>query len=319
MRNRIVVPTFFILAFLLKGGVLSFAGEHTVDPREMGIDRAVGGMEEGSRILSPESGAGRGQVQQIPGKGLGPSTDTRAVSSGAGAPTAPPSQPPLSTQPTQPMESGSSTTVTPPSQVAPPAPTIEQPTYTTPSPAQVEPPGQPAETPHVETPVEQPPLEHPIVEEPIAQQPIIETPPIGETPIVETPPIESPIEETIAEPVGGGTDRSIIEVGVDANLSPDEISVDAGVSVEPEAGGGLLNAETTTTATTDTVNQELTTETGLQVDVGKDTTIAELTLGTETGTTDTPPSGEVEAGVEADVEGTGAGDDVTSNAADGLL
>jgi len=271
MRNRILILTFFIVAFLLKGSALSFAGEHTVDPREMAIDRAVGGMVEGSRILSPESGAGSRQVQQIPGKGLSPSTDTRVTASGAGAPSALPVQP----------------------------------TYTTPSPAQVGPPVQPAETSHVETPAEQPLVENPVVEEPIVQQPILET-----------PPIESPIEEAIPEPAGGETDRSIIEVDAGANLSPDEISVEADVSIEPEAGGGLLDVEAETA--TDTVNQELTTETGLQVDVGQNTTTAESTLGTTTGTTDSPPSGEVEAGLEADVESTGAGD-VTSDAADGLL
>jgi len=93
MRNRIVIFTFFILAFLLKESALSFAGEHTVDPREAAIDHAVGGMVEGSRILTPEAGAGSRQVQQVPGKELRPSMDTRVTASGAGAPSALPAQP----------------------------------------------------------------------------------------------------------------------------------------------------------------------------------------------------------------------------------
>ncbi len=289
MRNRIVIFTFFILTFLLQGSALSFAGEHVVDPREMAIDRAVGGMEAGSRMLSPESGAGEERAHEIPGKGLSPSTDTRVTASGAGAPSA---------LPAQPTESGSSAMVTPPSQV------------------------ESTETPIVELPtVETPPIEETlpienIVEEPIVQQPILEIPPIEETPIVETLPIESHIEEIIQEPAGGETDRSIIEVDIGANLSGDEISVDADVSIEPEAEGGLLDVQADTT--TDIVQEELTTETGLQVDIGQNTTTAETALGTATGTTNSPPSGEVEAGLEADVEGTGAGDDVSSDAADGL-
>ena len=287
MRNRIVLLTCLGLAFLLKGSAPSLASEHTVDPREMAIDRAVGGMEEGSRILSPEMSAGKRQVQRIPGKGLHPSMDTRATPSGAGASRT--FQAPVT--PVQPTES-----------IQPAAPGVVKAPLESPV----------TETPHVETPAEQPPLENPVVEEPIVQEPIIETPPIE---VIEPPPIENPIEETISEPAGGEADRSIIEVDADANLSPDEISVDAGVSIEPEAEGGLLDVEADTT--TDIVQEELTTETGLEVDVTQDTTTAESTLGTETGTTDSPPSGEVEAGLEADVEGTGAGD-VVSDAADGL-
>ena len=268
MRNRIVLLTFLGLAFLLKGSAPSLAGEHTVDPREMAIDRAVGGMEEGSRILSPEMSAGKRQVQQVPGRGLHPSMDTRATTSGTGVPRT--FQAPVTAvQPTEPI--------------------------------------QPAVPGIVEAPAESPVTGTPAIEAPVVETPI-------ETPI-ETPPIESPVEETISEPVGGGADRSIIEIDADANLSGDEISVDAGVSIEPEAEGGLLDAEAGTT--TDVVQEELTTETGLEVDVTQDTTTAESTLGTETGTTDSPSSGEVEAGLEADVEGTGAGD-VVSDAADGL-
>ena len=284
MRNRIVLITCLGLTFLLKGSAPSLAGEHPVDPREMAIDRAVGGMEEGSRILSPEMSAGKRQVQQIPGRGLHPSMDTRATRSVAGAPPslqAPvtPAQPAAPIQPTAPIQ--------------PASPGIVE----TPTESPV------AETPHVETPAEQLPVENPVVEEPIVQEPIIETPPIE---VTEPPPIETPVEET---------DRSIIEVDADANLSGDEISVDVDVSIEPEAEGGLLDAEADTT--TDVVQEELATETGLEVDVTQDTTTAESTLGTETGTTDTAPSGEVEAGLEADIEGTGAAD-VVSDAADGL-
>lgn len=69
------------------------------------------------------------------------------------------------------------------------------------------------------------------------------------------------------------------------------------------AGGGLVDAEATTS--TDVVEQELTSSAGLEVDAGADTTTA-------------PATSEVEGGVEADVEGTGAGDALECNDADGL-
>ena len=283
MRNRIVLITCFSLAFLLKGSAPSLAGEHTIDPREMAIDRAVGGMEEGSRILSPEMSGGKRQVQQVPGKGLHPSMDTRATTSGSGASHT--FQAPVT--PAQPTES-----MQPATPIQPIVPGIIE---------------TPLESPVTETPADQTPIVETPIETPIEipEIPAIEQPVEG-IPDIETPPLESPIEET---------DRSIIEIDADANLSGDEISVDAGVSIEPEAEGGLLDVEADTT--TDIVQEELTTETGLEVDVTQDTTTAESILGTETGTTDSPPSGEVEAGLEADVEGTGAGD-VVSDAADGL-
>lgn len=140
---------------------------------------------------------------------------------------------------------------------------------------------------------------------------------------------------------GGGSEQSIIEVNADANLETDSptvtgnehsiIEVDVGVDVsggsptveaevaiDPNADGGLIDAEAA--ASTDVIEQELTSNTGLEVDVGADTTASETTtIGTETGSTDASATNEVTGGVEADVEGAGAGDDVECNAADGLL
>ena len=111
--------------------------------------------------------------------------------------------------------------------------------------------------------------------------------------------------------------NSIIEANVDTNLSGGSPAANADVGIDPNASGGLVDAEAATS--TDLVEQELVSNTGLQVDNGANTTAAETTsIGTETGSTAVPAANEVEGGVEAEVEGTGAGDDIECNEADGL-
>ena len=146
---------------------------------------------------------------------------------------------------------------------------------------------------------------------------------------------------------GAGSETSIIEVNADANLETDSPSaggqepmssdqnsiieanagvhlsggsptVEAEVAIDPNASGGLVDAEAA--ASTDLVEQELTSSTGLEIHNGATTTTAETaTVSSETGSTAVPATNEVEGGVEADVEGAGAGDDVECNPADGIL
>ncbi len=70
-----------------------FADGNRVDPRESAADRALGGMEEGSRMPSPE-GSFTESGRRVPGSMLSPAMDTRAMApGGAGAgPQAPASQ-----------------------------------------------------------------------------------------------------------------------------------------------------------------------------------------------------------------------------------
>ncbi|MBI3333298.1 MAG: hypothetical protein HYZ93_04330 [Candidatus Omnitrophica bacterium] len=122
---------------------------------------------------------------------------------------------------------------------------------------------------------------------------------------------------TEAETLPGG-EQSIIEAGVEADLSGGSPTVETEVTVDPNADGGLVDAEATTSG--DIVEQELTSSTGLEIDNGTNTTAAETTtVGTETGGTTAPATNEVTGEVEADVEGAGAGDDVECNPADGIL
>ena len=77
---------------------LGVADELQVDPRESAVDRALGGMVEGSRMPAPE-GSFIENGRQILGKGLSPTMDMRTtapVSAGANAgPQAPVSQSPI--------------------------------------------------------------------------------------------------------------------------------------------------------------------------------------------------------------------------------
>ena len=111
--------------------------------------------------------------------------------------------------------------------------------------------------------------------------------------------------------------HSIIEADTNVNLSGGTPTADANVSIDPNASGGLVDLDTATNA--DTAEQELTSNAGLEIGTGADTISGESELGTEIGAgSDAPPSGEAETGLQADVEGVGATEDVASDPADGL-
>ena len=80
MRYRVSIILIFILCIFKENSVV-FAAENTVDPRDAAIDRAIGGMVEGSRPLLPQSGTGKNQTHKVPGGGLSPSMDTRVTAS----------------------------------------------------------------------------------------------------------------------------------------------------------------------------------------------------------------------------------------------
>ncbi len=82
----------------------------------------------------------------------------------------------------------------------------------------------------------------------------------------------------------------------------------------------LSNGPLDVTADTevDVIDQELASTTGLGIDLGENTTVAESELDSELGTGDAPPGSEIETGLQADVEGIGAGEDLASDPADGL-
>ena len=120
------------------------------------------------------------------------------------------------------------------------------------------------------------------------------------------------------------TDVGTVDQQILSESSP-EISSTSGtssgttsdVSIDTDAGGGLVDLDTATQA--DTPEQELTSSAGLEINLGADTISGESELGTEIGVgSDAPPAGEIESGLEADVEGVGATEATASDPADGL-
>ena len=126
------------------------------------------------------------------------------------------------------------------------------------------------------------------------------------------------------EPSSGGA--TLIDVDADANL--DSGTVDAGVGVDTSAGvedSTILDADLSATdgsSTTDVdtvvTGDDLATGGDLLSGTVENTIGAESTLDAEVDASGSDIGGEAEAGIEADVEGTGAGDDVASDPADGL-
>ena len=274
MRNRMILLG--ILAVGLFGShTLAFSDTSGIDPRDVALDKALGGMEEGSRILSPHGDIhAEGQrMHGTPGSHVGSAAETHHPAASA---TAPPGPFPAATGVNHGVfvhgSSGSETGL-----------------------AGSSPEGTGANI-GIET----------------------ETLPGGnERSIIE---VGADANLNTDNPSASGGEHSIIEANAGADLSGGSPTVETEVTIDPNASGSLVDAGATTS--TDVIEQELTSNTGLQVDVGTDTTTAETTtVATETGSTDVSATNEVTGGAEADVDGAGAGDDIGCGAteAEGLL
>ena len=129
--------------------------------------------------------------------------------------------------------------------------------------------------------------------------------------------------EPVTEPAsGGGPSESIVNVGANVDLSGGSPAVDANLSVDTNAEGGLLDANAATT--TDTTTTDVTAVESGQI-AGEDLTAAvegapiDAILDAEVVATDAPPESEATAGLEASVDEISAGSDVTAtDSADGL-
>lgn len=286
-----------------------FAGNHDVDPREVAIDLAVGGMEEGSRPLSPEAGE-----SQIPGSGLSPGMDTRVTASatGPGASVVNPADGGVS-------DSGSGGQQEPVFEATGGAndpdivdldaganlgggsPSVDADVTVTPDAG--------GEILDADTTTTGPDDTGVTVG---ANLDDTASGLEGST-ALET----GPSEEGVSEPMSATSDdRSIIEADASVDTTGGSPVVDADASIDTSAEGGLVDADVTTSA--DVVDQELTSDSGLEVDLTADTTIAESSLGNEIGRSPAPPATEADVGLEAAVEATGSGDDVASDPVDGL-
>lgn len=274
-----------ILAMGLLSGLqtLAFSDTAGIDPRDVALDKTLGGMEEGSRILSPHGDIHAGD-QRIRGTAESPVGSAAVTPRPAVSATAP-GLSPAATGANQGLfvhgsTSGGETGVNIGTGIETVLPGGNTGT------------GGGSETGIVE---------------------------VGADANLET---DSPnvTGDVAIDTESGGGEHSIIEADVGVDVSGGSPTVDAEVAIDPNASGGLVDAEAATS--TDVIEQELTSTVGLQVDVAGNTTTAETTtVATETGSTDVSATSEVTGGVEADVEGVGAGDDIGcgANEAEGLL
>ena len=285
MTNRkFILPVFILLIF---AGRSAFAADNTVDPREAAIDRAIGGMIEGSRPLLPQNYAGKNQDHKAPGSNLSPSMDARATAS-------------ASTQ----NSSGLNSVTSPGGNVA----------------------GNESGNAGAGTNDAGANLGGTIhetatggnLEGNVSGGTSGGTLEAGANVGTETGGTTTPETEPTS---GGSTDSSIVNVDANVDLSGESPAVDANLTVDTNADT-LLNADTS--ATTDATSADATVAESGTV-AGEDLTtivneaLVDATLDSEVVATDTPVDSEATAGLEADVDPVTADSDVaSSDSADGL-
>ena len=285
INRKFIIPVFIFFFF---AEYLAFTADNTVDPRETAIDRAIGGMVEGSRPLSSQSDAGKNQIHKVPGANLSPGMDTKVTAS---ASTQDPSNPTgigSSVGNSGGAESGNT--------AAGAGNTGANLGGTTPESTT----GGNLEG-NVSGGTSGGTLEG------------------GANVGTETGGTTTP--ET--EPTGGGSvNDSIVNVDANVDLSGGTPAVDANLEVDTNAQGGLLDANAA--GTTDAGSTEVAVVESGQI-AGQDLTETvesapvDAVLETEVVAADVPADNEASAGLEASVDETGAGDDVTvSDPADGL-
>lgn len=77
---------FIVISLFVFGSLcLTRADSGSADQRDIVVDNAIGGMREGSRIVSPDTYGKKTQIPKVPGTQLSPVTDTRAVAGGPSA------------------------------------------------------------------------------------------------------------------------------------------------------------------------------------------------------------------------------------------
>ena len=294
MRNHAVFTMILAVGLLAGLPTIAFSDSAGIDPREIAIDKSLGGMAEGSRILSPGGTHADGQqLHGTPGSHAGSAAETHHPAVSAAAPGSSPAAARIGSPLGGTAVSGGSHEGT--------GANIGIETET--------PPGGPGDQTGWGSSSDN-------------QEPV--TGGGSETGIIE---INADANLKTDNPRAGsqevtsgtsGDQNSIIEADAGVDFSGGSPTVEAEVAIDPNASGGLVDAEAA--ASTDLVEQELTSSAGLEIDNGATTTAAETTtVSSETGGTAVPATNEVEGGVEADVEGVGAGDDVECNPADGIL
>ena len=258
----------FVLLLMMTGWPSSvFSDGNQVDLRENAVDRALGGMEEGSRVPTPESSF-KESGRRIPGSMLSPSMDTRAAAPGGASPQAPVSQGSLG-----PGAGGG------------------------------------------------------LFESAVSGGSGSDVGGGGPQAGEQLGPVSSELGggtggEELGSGIGGGLEPgggtetsagpsggSIIDLDADVNLSDGETGANLDVGINTEADS-LLELDVTSDVAMDAPVSAETDST--------ESAVIETDLGVEEGINEAPASGEVEAGIEADVDASGESDEPINSPADGL-
>ena len=245
--NRITIYALSLLFVFGFFSVVPADASQTSNDRDIAVDFAIGGMKEGSRILSPGTAGAKNAISKIPGSAISPAMDIKSASSLQGA------------RGTAEISSG-----------------IQGSTVSGGAEHSV---GTPSDT-------------------------------------AGSPGIETGTTDTSNNPI----------VDVDANLDLGSGTVDADVGLDT-SGSQLLEADISG-AGADTTG-------ALEADIGSiqdisgeslavatgpegDTLTAESSFSGAIDTTGDSIGGETDIGIEADISGTGPGEDIASDPADGL-
>ena len=79
--KRIIISRWLLVSICFFSSLAAAESSGDNKERDIIVDRAIGGMEEGSRILSPEGYKGKSAVPAVPGHTLAPGTDIRGAMS----------------------------------------------------------------------------------------------------------------------------------------------------------------------------------------------------------------------------------------------
>ena len=278
------IPIFMtMLLFVFCSVSLSGADSGSGDKRDLIVDNAIGGMREGSRIVSPDTYGKKTQIPKLPANRLSP-MDTRVV---AGAPAADTARAGI-------VSGGpSSSTAAVINEVTPGAggsSGIETLAGT----------GSLGSGGATEA-------EH------LGGGPV--------TPVDSGAEVGPVLGGGGAADSAGGSlidinaNADLSGGSVDAGVSLDTSNTDKILEADLAAGAGEAGA---ISGSTDIAASDLTADSALPAEITESAISSETDIGTEVDTSGGTIGGEADIGIEADIEGGGEGDDVANDPADGL-
>ena len=333
MKRLSITPSLLSLslALLISAAVSPASLEASSEDRDLVVDKALGDLEMGSRILGPGSYEGGGINPQVPGSSkLSPSMDTgaaRKVSGGNSVSTGPGLVGSSSTgRNVAPSETTGATGNVPAAEESP-APSgndhgITANEETSPSEKPVEENPEPVNTEQNETVPTDHPVEEPAPEDVTTGETTVGTGD-GSTEETQSPPAADHEDALVNVDAGVNTDAespsNTVEADLNINPESEDIHIGAdvagGTPIGVEENGGIVDVNTEIETSTDNA---ITNDTIAEKTMTEIPPAPQIDLGAEIDSSGETVSGEVETGVEGDIDGSGAGDDVSTDPADGL-